>query len=186
MIISNEDKNHTKLSKAGKDRAELPEMERKRQLWYEHNDLKTNTPVVCIFPENAWHEIIPPESLECECEEARFMETLLRGKLFRADVIRDDVPIEKTWEVVKIISDDGWIKGGHDSVSNNPDYRDNCLGGINYLWLRNYKYISTSGRFNPVIMEPQDLKHIKPPRVTYHEEESVERLKFIKMFLGIF
>ena len=185
MVISERDRKIVRdLAREVKNRAELPEMEVRRQLWYDHNDLKTTMPVICTFPENAWHEIIPPASLQCEAEEARFIETILRGKLFRADVIRDDVPIEKTWEVVKIVTDDGWVKGGHASVSNNPDYRDNCLGGINYLWKKDYKFIPNSGHFDPVILEPQDLKLIQTPTVRYHEDESLERLKIHQDLLG--
>ena len=184
MLKGNDRKIVRELAKQVRDRAELPEMEKRRELWYRHNDLETTRPVIATFPEGSWHEIIPPESLRCEDEEARFMETILRGKLFRADVIQDDVPIEKTWEVTKIITDDGWIAGGHASVSNNPDYRDNCLGGINYLWRHDYKFNPNAGHFEPVIMEPSDLKRIKTPKVTYHEKASLEKLAIHQDALG--
>lgn len=186
MITSKDRSIVRELAKQVRDRAELPIMEARRALWYQHNDLKTTRPIIATFPEVAWHEIIPPESLQCENEEFRFMETILRGKLFRADVIRDDVPIEKTWEVTKIITDDGFVKGGkgHASVANNPDYRDNCLGGINYLWLHSYKFNPNAGHFDPIIKEYEDLDLIKTPEVTYHEKESMEKLAIHQDALG--
>lgn len=185
MISKEERELLRELARQVRDRAESPEMEKRRVKWYEHNDLKSTDPVIAVFPELAWHEIIKPESLKCQDEEARFIETLLRGRLFRADVIQDDVPVEKTWEVRKIITDDGWVKGGtHGIVSNNISFCDNCLGGINYLWEHSYEFNPNAGHFDPIIMEPSQLDIIKTPVVTYHEKESLERLKIHQDILG--
>ena len=91
MITSTEREIIRELAKQVKDASQRPEMKRREELWYNHNDLKTTDPVIAVFPEMSWREIITPESLKCECEEAREMEWLLRARLFRANVIDDDV-----------------------------------------------------------------------------------------------
>ena len=110
MITQKERDIIRELAKQVKDASQRPEMKQREELWYAHNDLKTTQPVVAVFPEMAWREIITPESLQCECEEAREMEWFLRAKLFRANVLDDDVPVTDIWEVRKIITDTGWDK----------------------------------------------------------------------------
>ena len=36
----------------------------KRRLWTDHNALRPTRPLIFCDPENSWHEIIPPDSLE--------------------------------------------------------------------------------------------------------------------------
>ena len=108
MITSKEREIIRELAKQVKDASQRPEMKTREELWYNHNELKTTDPVVAVFPEMSWREIITPESLQCECDEAREMEWFLRAKLFRANVIDDDVPVHDIWEVRKIITDTGW------------------------------------------------------------------------------
>ncbi len=175
------------LAKEVKYRAELPVMETRRAKWFEHNDLKTTDPLVLVFPENAWHEIVKPKDLLCEGEEARRIEALLRGRLFRADVIQDDVPIEKTWEVEKIITDTGWdaLNPNHKSSLFVNDYIvDNCLGAFAYLWKKDFEFNPNAGHFEPIIKEHQDLKRLKAPVVTYHEKETMEKLTREQDLLG--
>lgn len=175
------------LARQVKDRAELPIMEAKREAWFAHNDLKSTDPVVAVFPEGSWHEIIPASSLRCENEEAREIEFLLRGRLFRADVIQDDVPIEPTWEVQKIISDTGWDKLDPDhknSAFGNASYRDNCMGDTPLVWKKNFSFESKAMHFEPVIQEPEDLSRLKSPELIYHEKETLEKLKLHQDILG--
>jgi len=107
MVTANEREIIRELAKQVRERAEMPIMEERREKWFAHNDLKSTEPVVAVFPEGSWHEIIPANTLQCENEEAREMEWLLKARLFRADVIQDDIPTEITWEVQKIITDTG-------------------------------------------------------------------------------
>ena len=74
MITQKEKEIIRELAKQVKDASQRPEMKQREELWYAHNDLKTTHPVVAVFPEMAWREIITPESLHCECEEAREIE----------------------------------------------------------------------------------------------------------------
>ena len=175
------------LAKEVKDRAELPVMESKRAKWYEHNDLKSTDPLILVFPENAWHELVKPENLLCEGEYARRIEALLRGRLFRADVIQDDIPVEKTWEVSKIITDTGWdaLNPKHKSALFVNDYIvDNCLGPFGCIWRKNFKFNPGAAHFEPIIKEYRDLKRLKAPVITYHEKETMEKLAIEQDLLG--
>ena len=53
-------------------------MGERRQLWSEHNSLRTKRPMMLIFPEGSWVELIPEKGLQCEGERARAVEMRLR------------------------------------------------------------------------------------------------------------
>ena len=187
MINVNEKKIIRELARQVRDRAEMPIMQERREKWYAHNDLKSTEPVVAIFPEGAWREIITPAMLQCENEDAREMEWLLKARLFRADVMQDDVPTEKVWEVHKIITDTGWdaLNPTHkDGVFANESYLDNNLANVPFVWKHDFSFEDKAIPFEPVINEPKDLKRLRSPQVTYHEKESLEKLKLQQDILG--
>lgn len=95
MINGSEKAIIRELAKQVRDRAERPVMQERREKWFAHNDLESTEPVVAVFPEGSWHEIITLQMLQCESEEAREMEWLLKARLFRADVLQDDISTEK-------------------------------------------------------------------------------------------
>ena len=82
------------LAKKLADLANQPIMEERRKLWYAHNDLKTDQPVIDCSPEGAWRKNVPADSLVCEDPILREIEWTLRARIFRAEVINDDVPAE--------------------------------------------------------------------------------------------
>jgi len=54
--------------------AALPVMAERRQLWMRHNRLERARPMILVFPESAWCELLPGEALQCESEAARRFE----------------------------------------------------------------------------------------------------------------
>ncbi|MEG1844974.1 MAG: hypothetical protein RR296_12085, partial [Clostridia bacterium] len=74
--------------------AARPEMTQKAALWTAHNDLKTQTPMVFIDPENGWNEIIPSQELRCVDPLARVWEMALRKQIYWAEQMKDDKVIE--------------------------------------------------------------------------------------------
>ena len=175
------------LARQVHDAAQRPEMDRKRNLWFDHNDLKTTEPVIAVFPEMSWWEIIRPESLVCVNEEAREIEWLLRARLFRANVIQDDIPLENIWEVQKIITDTGWDKLNPDhknAAFGNASYIDNCLGSVPLAWKPDFNFEARSMHFEPIIKEPSQLSRLGAPEVIYHEKETLEKLKLHQDLLG--
>ena len=53
------------------DIAQQPEMTERRQRWMAHNALQSSEPMMLVFPEGAWEELILPDDLHCEGSEAR-------------------------------------------------------------------------------------------------------------------
>ncbi|HEY0868292.1 MAG TPA: hypothetical protein VGE01_12975 [Fimbriimonas sp.] len=88
-----------RLASRVREVSELPEMEERRRLWYEHNALRSQKPMILCFPEGAWCELITGEDLACEGEWARSHEWQLRSKLYWWDHIRDDHVLEPLYEV---------------------------------------------------------------------------------------
>ena len=62
--------------------ADSTENTEKRNLWYEHNALKTDKPVIFCEPENGWNEIITEDQLRCEGSLARRWEIVLLKEIF--------------------------------------------------------------------------------------------------------
>ena len=80
----------------------------KRELWYQHNDLKPTRPVVFCDPENGWLEIIPPASLQCRNPVARTWEMTLRKEIFWGTQMGDDYVVEPVFNVPAIYSGLDW------------------------------------------------------------------------------
>lgn len=88
--------------------AARPEMKEKAKLWTAHNDLKTDTPVVFIDPENGWNECIPASAIYCRDPLARVWEMYLRKQIFWAEKMKDDKVIEPYLDVPYSYTDTGW------------------------------------------------------------------------------
>ncbi|MBQ8143208.1 MAG: hypothetical protein IJ042_00250, partial [Butyricicoccus sp.] len=112
MIDNKEREVIRELAKKLADLANQPIMEERRKLWYAHNDLKTDQPLIDCSPEGAWREIVPPETLVCQDPALREIEWTLRARIYRAETINDDVPAEMRWDCRKLISDTGWTLEG--------------------------------------------------------------------------
>lgn len=140
-----------------------PVMEKRRRMWKSHNALKRVRPMVLIFPEGSWRELLPGTALVCESEEARGIERNLRMRLYYRSNLPDDTVIEKEWIVRKHITNTGW-------------------------GLEPKKITSTetrgSWKFDPVINEPDDLKKLRHPEVIYDEKKSSRRLEKAQELFG--
>lgn len=132
--------------------AELPVMTERRELWKRHNRLERVRPMVLIFPEGAWRELLPRDAMECESEAAREYEWGLRSRLYQHEHLPCDGVIEKEWVVQKAIYDDGWGLAPRHEPSDDP------VGA----WA-----------FDPVIQSAADLKKLRPP--TVHHDEAASR-----------
>jgi len=97
-----------KLAERVAEIADSQEMKRKIKVWTEHNDLKTTEPVIFVDPENGWNEILTNDVFECSDPLARTWENILRKKIYANDVIKDDTPITKDFNVPWYWTDDGF------------------------------------------------------------------------------
>ena len=191
MITAKEREVIRDLAKRLAELASLPIMEERRKLWYAHNDLKTDQPVIDCSPEGAWREVVTPESLVCEDPVAREIEWTLRARIYRAEVINDDVPAELRWDCRKRISDTGWsIEGrqAHNAFTNESVHVP-TISTINPFWRKDYKFDETAAEFDPLItddeMEEGGIEELLvAPKVIYDEEGSKRDLEIHQDLLG--
>ena len=137
------------------DAAALPVMEERRALWRRHNALQPARPLLLVFPEGAWRELLPESALRTAAPAARAMEGELRRRLFTHEHFRDDTVIEKDWVVEKAVTSTGWGLEPRHAYSSAP---------------------TGAWGFDPVLKEPGDLKRLHFPEVRHDERESARRL----------
>jgi hypothetical protein len=142
------------LAKEVAEAAALPIMAERREMWKRHNKLQRVRPMLLVFPEGSWRELLPESALQCDGKRARRMEWDLRARLYYRDHIPDDSLIEKEWVVHKAVRSTGW--GLEPKRIPSPAE----LGA----WA-----------FDPVIKSPEDLKKLRCPEIACDEGESRRR-----------
>ena len=130
------------------DVAALPVMAERRRMWRRHNSLRRVRPMVLVFPEGAWRELLPDSALRCEGKSARRIEWALRSRLYHHDHLHDDTVIENQWFVGAVIRSTRW--------------------GLDPKWRATDDPTGAKG-FDPVIHGPADLKKLRHPEFTYDE-----------------
>lgn len=143
--------------------AAQPIMAERRAMWKRHNRLERVRPMVLVFPEGAWRELLPHASLSCETEWARDIEWLLRYRLYYGAHLPDDSVIEREWVVKKVVSDSGWGLTPHYLES------DQSEGA----WA-----------FDPVLTRPGDLERLRHPEVHHDEAASAARFEEAQELFG--
>ena len=154
MNISLKDKNIIRdLAKRVSDIAALSDMDKRRKLWVEHNSLRSNKPMMLIFPEGSWRELLPESKLECESDAARDIEKTLKFRIYTYEHFQDDTVIENKWEVQKasLGSHTGWGIEAKRIPSPNT----------NGAW-----------HIDPVIKTPSDLKKLRKPEIIFDEKRT--------------
>ena len=96
------------LAKRVAEISDLPIMKERKEIWKRHHGLERVKPMLLVFPENSWHELIPSSVMQCDDQFARGIEWNLRTRLYYYDKIHDDTVIEKTYIVTKSIWNNGW------------------------------------------------------------------------------
>lgn len=104
MNVSHQDREILRaLAGRVREIAGLPEMADRKARWYRHNALRQERPMVLCFPEGAWAEILPDESLQCSHPVLRQWEHRLRQIILWWEIIRDDNVVEPffdlSWQV---------------------------------------------------------------------------------------
>ena len=125
-----------------------PVMAARRRMWVEHNSLRSTYPMMLIFPEGSWRELLPEDRQRGADERARQIERSLLMRIYTYEHFQDDTVIEKAFFAGPKISNTGWG-----------------------LEPRRTPSTQTHGawHFDPVIQEPADLKKLRWPEVTFDE-----------------
>jgi hypothetical protein len=158
-------KDREKLRRLAERLGELagrPAEAEKRELWYEHNSLRSRRPLLLADPENGWNEIITPQSLTCEGPLARRWEMVLRKELFWGESLQDDKPIEAIFETGFTYTDTEWgvEETYHGGVS-----------GQSYAWEGGIK-------------GPEDVGRIGVPRIDVDYHTTLETLALASEVFG--
>ena len=88
--------------------ASLPIQETRRSCWKTHNSLGRTRPMILLFPEGGWNELLPDASLECSARLARQIEWDLKTRIYGHEHFADDTVVEAEWVVFKAIESTGW------------------------------------------------------------------------------
>jgi len=96
------------LAKQVAEVAALPVMAERRALWKKHNALGPVRPMILVFPEGSWRELLPESALKCQDKTARGIEWGLRAKIHTHEHFDADNVIEKEFVVSKNVSSTGW------------------------------------------------------------------------------
>ncbi|MFP4550157.1 MAG: hypothetical protein ACLFNT_05080 [Spirochaetales bacterium] len=142
------------LAKRIAEIASLPIQEERRRLWKAHNSLKPIRPMILLFPEGGWGELLTEADLTCDDSEARRIEYALRQRIYHHEHFADDTVIEGHWEVRKAIANSGWGLTGarHESSE------------ARGAW-----------SFSPVLNDPADLEKLVTPTITHDQAETERR-----------
>lgn len=123
----------------------------RKQRWTEHNSLRSSYPLMLVFPEGSWRELILPEDLLCRDESSREIELNLRKRLYAHQHFQDDTVLDERWVVRKVIHHSGW--------------------GVEAHWTRSQEVAGAKG-FDPIFKTPEDLSRLRVPEIIYQERIS--------------
>ena len=163
MISSNDQKILQTLAKGVAEIAALPIMEERRVQWRRHHRLVPGRPLVLVFPEGAWRELLPDSELQCSNTQTRAMEWELRSRIYSHENLLDDKPVEAKWVVSKRIQVSNW------GLAPQHTQRTQDTG---------------SWKFVPVIGEFADFKKLHYPEVTFDPEGSLQDLEEAESLFG--
>ncbi len=143
--------------------ASHPIMDERRKLWVQHNKLNPARPMILIFPEGSWRELLPDSTMTCEDEIARQWEWNLRSRLYTYTHFSDDTVLEKTWIVPQRIHISDW--------------------GIKIE--RSTKTQETgSWHFIPALKNFGDMQHLHFPQVSVDHEGTQKDLELAQEVFG--
>ncbi len=142
------------LARRVADIAALPVQEQRRARWRRHNRLDASAgPMILIFPEGSWVELLPDAALTCEDEASRRIEWELRRRIYCHEHFVDDTVIEREWVIPKVIQNTGWGLAGKRIPA--PSERG--------AW-----------KFAPILKEARDLAQLHYPEIS-HDEPATQR-----------
>jgi len=151
------------LAKRLAEIAAQPVMAERKALWRKHNSLQRVRPMILVYPEGAWEELLPDSALRCENPDLRPWERNLRMRIYYWEHLHDDQVIEDLWTVGRGITVSGW-------------------------GLEPKSHASTEQRgawaFDPVVKGPADLKKLRYPEVTVDEAAARTELETAQELFG--
>ena len=145
--------------------AQHPRNDILRQLWRDHTSLRGERPMIFVSPEGSWRELLPQHILRCQDAAARSLEYDLRQRIYRAEMIADDVPIKRTVLIPRAVLP---INAGWGLVPRRVD--STAPEGA---WA-----------YEPVVQSPADWKKLKKPQLDIDEQGVQARFLAVQEAVG--
>lgn len=140
-----------------------PIQQEKIDLWTRHNSLKPGRPMVLIFPEGAWGEMLPWSVAECTDDIARICEMHCRQILYYEEHMRDDNVVEPVmFNSIKV---------------------DNTGYGVEGLVTRPTESMGAA-HYDPVLVKPADFDKLRVPEFSIDWEDTNRRHEQMQELLG--
>lgn len=164
MISTSERTWLRELAQRVADVAALPVQEQRRRLWKRHHALDPDVrPMILVFPEGSWRELLPEDLLRCSDPWARRAERVLREKLYTHEHLDADHVVEPTFDVIRHVGQTGWGLETLRHASNTP---------------------TGAFAFAPTMHTLADAKKLRHPEVTLDEAASARDLQVARDVLG--
>jgi hypothetical protein len=163
MIPTSERTYIRELARRVADIAALPIQEKRRARWRRHNSLNSKEPMLLVFPEGSWRELIPEESLFSKSDAGRAIEGDLRRRIYYHANFCDDTVVQADVLVHKVVNSTGW--GLEPRRIPSPDKTG--------AW-----------HHDPVLKEFSDLKKLRTPELSYDHEQTLRNVADMQALLG--
>ncbi len=136
--------------------AAQPQQEERRRLWRAHNRLQRTRPLILLWPEDGWLELLPPSCLTLRDPFWRQWELHLRSLIYRDEHFCDDYVVEPDLYVPILHHGIDW------GLSSHWDEPEDERGARGYR--------------EPALAVPADLARIAQPRPSIDEWAAQSRL----------
>ena len=140
-----------------------PIQTRKAEAWTKHNDLQRVRPMVLVFPEGAWRELLPDEVLETESDLARDLERDFRRRIYYWRHLPDDNVIEPRVDAPIVMRSTGWGLDTRQTAS------EQATGAYH---------------IEPVLNDERDLEALCLPRLQVDREATEQQYAFLQDLFG--
>jgi hypothetical protein len=144
------------LAKKVEEIAHQPVQTDRIREWKRHNDKKPGRPMILVFPEGSWHELLPDTMLVCEGDAARRYEWELLHRIYQHEHFDCDNVVTDELVVPKAIRSSGF--------------------GLAAKWRFTDDRVHGARGFDPVLFGMDDIARIHPPSIEHDEAESLARL----------
>lgn len=128
-------------------------MRERIRLWKLHNSLRPERPMILVFPEGSWGELLPHTVLQCTDERLRGIEWELRRRIYEFEHFAGDNVVTGDWVVHRAICSTGWGLDAQHKPSSTP----------RGAWA-----------FDPVIVTPADMDKLHWPELSV-DDDATER-----------
>ena len=152
------------LAKRVAEIGNLPIQKERAEMWTRHNDLDPVRPMVLIFPEGSWREMLPEQELTTSPDcPSRGLEWDLRARLYYWAHLPDDNVVEPVLVSPAVIHSTGYGLGEDTTPPDDP---------------------TGARHYNVVLKTEADIDKIRMPQVTVDWEQTEKNFHEMQQMFG--